>query len=113
MAAVCAMHLCAIISRCHTVQSKIIHASSRAHIVILLAGHLRRWIARRMRGDRKSFSVANNVVQFEYTVTAGHWKDPSSYVWGHAVADNNIFKSLVGKTMAQAVLCLVAGRFDY
>ena len=64
------------------------------------------------RGDRKSFSVANNVVQFEYTVTAGHWKDPSSYVWGHAVADNNIFKSLVGKTMAQAVLCLVAGRFD-
>lgn len=49
------------------------------------------------RGDRKSFSVANNVVQFEYTVTARDWKDPSTYDWGHAVAQNNIFKSLVGE----------------
>ena len=48
------------------------------------------------RGDRKSFAVANNVVQFEYTVRASNWKDPASYVWGHATAENNIFKTLVG-----------------
>ena len=30
------------------------------------------------RGDRKSFDVEPNVVQFEYTVTASHWKDPAT-----------------------------------
>ena len=34
------------------------------------------------RGDRKSFDVKPNVIQFEYTVTAKHWKDPASYDWG-------------------------------
>ena len=48
------------------------------------------------RGDRKSFDVKPNVVQFEFAVTAANWKDPLSYAWGHAVKENNIFPGIVG-----------------
>jgi hypothetical protein len=47
------------------------------------------------RGDRKSFDVKPNVIQFEYSMRAKNWKDPSTYEWGHAVAANNIFPSIV------------------
>ena len=34
--------------------------------------------------------------QFQYPVFAGHWKDPTSYVFGAAVKANNIFPGLAG-----------------
>ena len=47
------------------------------------------------RGDRKSFSVKPNVVQYEYSVTASDWRNPASYRWGYALKSNNVFPQLV------------------
>eukprot|EP01046_Picozoa_sp_COSAG06_P015822 COSAG06_NODE_1027_length_11028_cov_3.385031_2_plen_59_part_00 len=35
---------------------------------------------------------------YQYTATAGHWKDPGSYRWGAPSKRNNVFPSLAGAT---------------
>ena len=47
------------------------------------------------RGDRKSFDVKPNVIQYEFSVTASDWRDAATYHWGHATAESNIFPGLV------------------
>eukprot|EP00039_Didymoeca_costata_P002312 m.59275 g.59275 ORF g.59275 m.59275 type:complete len:434 (+) comp11234_c0_seq3:188-1489(+) len=45
------------------------------------------------RGDRKQTNHLQTY-QYQYRVTATHWKMPATYKWGFAVRENNIFPSL-------------------
>lgn len=48
------------------------------------------------RGDRKEAGRTSPAYQYQYLVKAGHWKDPSSYRWGNATKEFNIFPELIG-----------------
>jgi hypothetical protein len=40
--------------------------------------------------------------QYQYVVTAAHWRDPASYHWGTATRANNVFPSLAQKASSGA-----------
>eukprot|EP00035_Acanthoeca_spectabilis_P001798 m.82811 g.82811 ORF g.82811 m.82811 type:complete len:221 (-) comp11142_c0_seq3:77-739(-) len=48
------------------------------------------------RGDRKVAKHYGPVYQYQFRVSASNWKDPTTYVWGHALKPYNIFPQLVG-----------------